>query len=246
MDMLQRSIGIGLIMFGLGIAGAFVSTYLNGKVAAIHAVVAMHIDTPIRIDGNLDDAAWSAGVWTSAFIYSDGRAPAPRSCRAKILWSDVALFVAFQVEDNDLQASHTLRDEPLYTQDVVELFIDPEGDAKGYMEFEVSPRGTLFDARFQAYRSDLERAKEFNASSFDAAVQVSGTLDDALKDSGYTVEMRIDFSDIGSAPFSGEMWRINLFRIDKHPHKSDYTAWTAPLVGDFHALDRFGVLIFQK
>jgi hypothetical protein len=37
---------------------------------------------------------------------------------------------------------------------------------------------------------------------------------------------------------------MNLFRIDAHTRSADYTAWTAPLVGDFHKLDRFGTLVF--
>ena len=38
------------------------------------------------------------------------------------------------------------RDEPLYEEDVVEVFIDPFGGGTTYYEFEVSPRGVLFDA----------------------------------------------------------------------------------------------------
>jgi hypothetical protein len=241
-----RTIGICVATAVLLTAGALLLWRTGGKITALRSMEAKYCNTPIRIDGYLNEEAWADAPWSDNFIFSGGRAPAPRRCRAKIMWSDEALFVGFEVEDSDLIAPHTRRDDPLYTQDVVELFLDPEGDGRDYIELEVSPRGTLFDARFRTYRSNLKRAKQYHAESFQAAVQLDGTLDGTGPDVGYMVEFRIDFSDIGVNPSDGDSWRINLFRIDKHGSEADYTAWTAPLVGDFHALDRFGSLVFRK
>ena len=45
---------------------------------------------PVRIDGRLEDAAWSAAPWTADFVDIEGDArPRPRlRTRAKMTWDD--------------------------------------------------------------------------------------------------------------------------------------------------------------
>lgn len=219
------------------------------ELRALRETTAIWTATPPVIDGHLDELVWDLAQVTSEFVFSDARANAPLPCRARVVWTDDAVYFAFIVVDHDIIAPHTTRDEPLYTRDVVEVFIDPNGDRKDYFEFEVSPRGTVFDAYFPSYRENLEHSKQFSAAGFEVAVRVNGTLDSAEADHGYTVEMKVSYLDLGlaAAPKAGERWRINMFRIDYHgPDDAEYTAWTAPLVGDFHALDRFGQLRFVR
>ena len=46
-------------------------------------------------------------------------------------------------------------------------------------------------------------------------------------------------------PQVGTVWRANFFRMDMPAGKPQSgTAWSPPLVGDFHALDKFGELAF--
>ena len=122
----------------------------------------------------------------------------------------------------------------------MELFLDPDGDGLNYYEFEVSPSGVIFDALFASHRKDLPRSRRWNGAGVEgAAVHIDG---------GWTAELKVPWSDIQHAPHSpprvGDEWRGNLFRIDVHAQGGDFTAWTAPLRGDFHALDRFGTLVF--
>jgi hypothetical protein len=85
-------------------------------------------------------------------------------------------------------------------------------------------------------------------------VKVDGTLDKRDdEDKGWTVEMAIPLADVNGLdkagakvpPALGDSWRINLFRLDK-PQKGGEIAvgWSPPLVGDFHALDKFGQIVF--
>jgi hypothetical protein len=61
--------------------------------------------------------------------------------------------------------------------------------------------------------------------------------------------MAIPFSDLGlrRAPEAGELWRINLYRIDRSPEPS-YAAWSPPLgaAGDVHKPAQFGYLGFTQ
>ncbi|MES1206303.1 MAG: hypothetical protein ABUS79_10240, partial [Pseudomonadota bacterium] len=46
-------------------------------------------------------------------------------------------------------------------------------------------------------------------------------------------------------PGLGDTWRMNMFRMDVPQGKPQQAVgWSPPLVGDFHALDRFGDLVF--
>ena len=46
-------------------------------------------------------------------------------------------------------------------------------------------------------------------------------------------------------PALGDTWRLNMFRLDAPEGKAgNASAWSPPLVGDFHALDKFGEMVF--
>src|ERR1043165_6094606 len=46
-------------------------------------------------------------------------------------------------------------------------------------------------------------------------------------------------------PTPGDVWRINMFRMDMPSGKPQQASgWSPPMVGDFHALDKFGDLVF--
>ena len=82
-----------------------------------------------RIDGVLDDAAWSAAAPLTLVDSLDGSKPELRTI-ARLSWDDQALYVAFECEDPDVWGTLRQRDEPLYTQDVVEVFLDADADGR--------------------------------------------------------------------------------------------------------------------
>lgn len=57
-----------------------------------------------------------------------------------------ALFVRFDCQDDDIWGTYTQRGDPLYDEEVVEIFIAPGRDTPStYFELEVSPKGVLFE-----------------------------------------------------------------------------------------------------
>ena len=60
---------------------------------------ALRVPKPIKIDGRLDDAAWSRAPWTSNFVDIEGDAkPKPRfRTRAKIMWDDRYLYIGAEM-----------------------------------------------------------------------------------------------------------------------------------------------------
>jgi len=206
--------------------------------------------TAINIDGKLDEPAWKTASVSEPFVNSLDGAPAAQAASAKVLWDDQNLYVAFDFADSDIWGSLEKHDDKIYTQEAAEMFIDPDGDGRTYIELQVSPRNVTFDSWLPGYRQ--------NDNTWDApmktAVQVTGTLnkrDDT--DTGWTVEMMIPLTAVkgrletvkGVPPQVGTEWRINFFRMDLPAGKPQAgSAWSPPMRGDFHALDKFGTLVF--
>jgi hypothetical protein len=214
-------------------------------------IVAKHIKNgSIKLDGKLDERAWKDAPSTGDFVRTIDGLPADQETTAKILWDDKNLYVAFQCEDKDVWSTLDKRDEKLWTQEAVEMFIDADGDGKSYVELQTNPRGAIFDSYLPAYR---QNQNDWN-SNMKVAVKVDGTLDDRTDtDKGWTVEMAIPLADARGKltedknvpPKVGSEWRVNFYRLDMPAGRPQQgTGWSPPLVGDFHTLARFGVLAF--
>ncbi len=212
--------------------------WLSAPETSIPEATVVKARGPIAIDSRLEEPDWARAERLRDFVISTSGRRAPLDVDARMLWDEQALYVMFDVEDYDIVSTFTQRDDALYTEDVVELFLDPNGDGKDYVELEVSPNGVLFDALFPSYRKALERSKRWNLPGLRAAV--------ATHDEGYRVELRVPFDGLpGGAPNAGDTWRAHLYRIDQHGEgEGHFTAWSAPLAPDFHVLARMGTLRF--
>jgi len=209
----------------------------------------------IRIDGRLNEAAWKAAELLSPFVISDGSAPAARPTRVRACWSDTHLYIAFEATDTDIWGTLTEHDAPIYNEEVVEAFLDPDGDLVRYFELEISPRNITFDGL--AYnptglRGDLKVDAGWECAGWQTAVMVDGTLDDRTDtDRLWTVEMAIPFASLApecqSAPKPGDIWRANFYRIDLTP-VPEFSCWSPTLVSppNFHVPARFGKLVFSE
>jgi hypothetical protein len=203
----------------------------------------------LTIDGKLDEAAWDTTQWTPWWTSPDGKNGAAPRVRARFLWDDAFLYVAVQAPDEDVWSTFTDRDSNTWEQEVIELFIDADGDQKDYLELQVTPANVVFDAKFERHRSDLAKARAWNMAGLKTGAHVDGTLnarDD--RDRGYTVEMAVPVAEVPGAvaPIAhGQTWRANLFRWDfPKGGRQMAAAFSPPVVGDFHALNKFGTIQF--
>jgi hypothetical protein len=207
----------------------------------------------VKLDGKLDDAAWKdlpSTAMTGEFVRSmDGLKPDQKTT-AKLVYDDKNLYVAFEIEDKDVWSTLTKADDKLWTQEAVEMFIDADGDGKTYVELQTNPKGAIFDSYLPAYRQNQNDWQ----SGMKVGVKVDGTVDVRTDvDKGWTVEMQIPLEAAKGKekemknvpPKLGTMWRVNFFRLDMPAGKPQQgSSWSPPLVGDFHALDKFGELYF--
>ena len=79
---------------------------------------------PIRIDAVLDEADWQRAPVAVLNECTNGT-PLPPELRseARMLWDDENLYVAFDVADPDIRCTLSKRDDCLFEEDVVELFV---------------------------------------------------------------------------------------------------------------------------
>jgi len=165
-----------------------------------------------------------------------------QATRVELLDDGTRLCVRFDCVDARPWATLDARDADLWTEEVVELFVAPgEGTPTRYLEIELNPLGTLFDARVfnpggdrKAFEVDRDWACD------DLESDVARTAD------GWSARLAMPWTSIspaGEAP--PRFWRLNLFRIDRPSDgAAEFSAWSPTFVDppDFHRPARFGVL----
>jgi hypothetical protein len=169
---------------------------------------------------------------------------APRLATQVAAYHDGAVLTIVYVAEDDAEVVATMygHDEPLWKEDVVELFIAPDG-LTPYYELEISPIGTTFDARIDSpggIRATMVVDLDWNADDLFAAVKRDGGT-------RMSIVLRLPFAALGATPQSGDEWRANFFRVDRSAaHGDEYSAWQPTLKSppDFHVAAAFGVLRF--
>ena len=167
----------------------------------------------IRIDGRLDEVTWALSPRVGEFrlITDPARHPAFPT-EATMAWDDTHLYVAFACTDTAPWARHAQRDDRLWEEEVVEVFLDPDGDGRQYAELEVSPTNVVVDLLIAAPKAGGPDARRWDVAGLQTAV--------ARHASGWVAEMAIPWASLGgagitSAPAPGEAWRVGLYRIKR-------------------------------
>jgi len=193
--------------------------------------VAVRAREPVLIDGRLDEPVWQqAESFPLAHCFLTKQGPPLYPTEAQVAWDEKNLYVAFVAEDPDIWSDHTARDAYLWEGEVVEVYLDPDGDLKDYKEFEVNPRCAVIDLNIPQGPDigDVDENLKWNAPGLQASVRAEGTInqrDDI--DTRWTVELALAFADLLGAeaqvpnspisqfPKVGDTWRFQLYRIDR-------------------------------
>jgi hypothetical protein len=203
------------------------------------------VSAPVR--GSLAGLPWSAIPLLPPFRLADGSGPARRETRARLAWDDLALYVRFDCEDEDAWGTLTRRDDPIYQEEAVEIFLAPgEPAPAGYFELEVSPRGTLFDAWVDnpdGRRDTLRADPGWDCPGLRWEAGRGAAHDDWWAALALPWRALVPALSTGGPP---ALWRANLYRIDRprNGEPAEFSAWSPTLAAppDFHKPARFGYL----
>ncbi|MGC8668019.1 MAG: carbohydrate-binding family 9-like protein [Chthonomonadales bacterium] len=183
-------------------------------------------------------------------------------CRTAVVarWSPRHLYVAFLAADTYIWRTWTQRDDPLYDEEVVEIFLAPRGELTRYFELELNPGNVLFDAEIRSpnlERSTMTVEPDWDCAGLETQVHatlpvhgepwgVGGASTDIVHAGVWIGLWQIPWSGLGEPePQPGAVWRGNFYRIDRGP-RDRYLAWSATLEDppNFHVPRRFGRIVF--
>lgn len=193
----------------------------------------------------LDDGnAWRALDAITPLILADGSAPAIQQTRVRMCCDERALYVRFDCDDRDIWGTLTQRDEAIYNEEVVEIFIGIGAEQPvNYFEFQVSPNGVLFDATIYNPTSTRDNLK-WDETWLCPGIQWMAQRDDA-KNSWWGA-FAIPWASISDGKIP-QVCRANFYRIERPRDAAvEYSCWSPTLTepADFHKPARFGFLEF--
>lgn len=200
-------------------------------------------DFPVNELGN---EAWQKAEEAVADQYWSGEsAPEGRHFKAKLLWSDKALYVRFEANQSEPlvigeERNPSSKTRGLWNLDVCEIFLAPDRDEPGeYFEFEVAPNGNWIDLKIS--QENGERVTDWD--------YYSGMQTTAFISSGKVwAGMKIVWNAFGVVPKAGDIWLGNLLRCVGKGETRGYLAWspTGTKEPNFHVPERFGEFEFSE
>ena len=184
-------------------------------------------------------------AWRSAQQVSWG--PEPYATRFGALWGERGLFVRFDAIDPAPWHTMSERDDPLWNEEVVEIFIDPDGDGRNYAEIEINPHNVLCDLVIFEGSPNLRSDIDWDLEGLRSSVHpLRGAGGETI---GWTAVALLPWGGFGKLPAiggvrlpprAGDTWRFNVFRVERpggpaEPERDAvYAAWSTTSGPSFH------------
>ena len=195
-------------------------------------------------------------AWSKADGIKWGPSPYLTCFRAR--WDEEALHVRFDAADSAPWHTMTRRDDHIWEEEVVEIFLDADGSGLHYAELEISPANVVCDLDVVTPWPHLKSLTAWDWDGVTSAVHA--WVEPGAGAGAWTAIARLPWAGLRSLypdsgrvtlpPAAGESWRFNVFRI-KRPagpsRPSDgvvYAAWSRPAGPSFHDPAAFRPLTF--
>jgi hypothetical protein len=173
--MILKNVSIALLLLTTVLTSAFL-------------VIPTHAAAPpmtLKIDGNLNDAAWKHGRAIDAFQTLDGKNP--KAATTGAIYTDAHyLYLAFRCEEpqmDKLQNSQKQRDGNLWSNDCIEIVIAPFADSHQFFHLIVDVNNQVYDALNCDGKED---------NNYDLSI----TAKTQKQQNGWTLEMAIPLSEL--------------------------------------------------
>ena len=192
--------------------------------------VCLLVDKAPTTDGKFDDEVWKDAPVHTNFISLATLEDAMVKTEVRIVSDGKKIYFAFHCVEpkyGELKAYATERDNDVWKDDEVEVFLDTQHNKKNYFQVIVNTLGTIQDAD----TSDV---------SWDGDIQTA-----VRKGKGfYDVEIAIGLESMKAKVGPDVTWGLNLCR-GRAVAPAENSSWTH--VGhSFHQPEKFGTLTFRK
>jgi hypothetical protein len=214
--MAARRLALAVLLSCAAATGAAAGASPRPEPTPLPEVAASRAGQTIQVDGRLDEPTWQAATPWTRFVQRDpdeGQ-PATESTELRVLYDDAALYVGVRLLDRSpalVNRRLSRRDEPA-DADRFAIYLDPRLDRRTGVRFEVSAAGVQRD---QVIFNDT-----WTDESWDAVWDSSVSHDEQ----GWTVEMRIPFSELRFLRAEHQTWGINASRFIQRKNESDWLA----------------------
>ncbi len=168
-------------------------------------IKAVRLKEPIQVDGRLNEAVWHNDSGVTEFFQRnpiEGAKPTEETI-VRVAYDDEAIYIGARMYDShpdSIEARLGRRDASLNT-DAFGFFIDPYYDRRSGYFFGISAGGTLFDG--------VLLNDDWDNDSWDGVWEGKALIDEK----GWTVEIRVPFSQLRFHKKDKYVWGIN-FRRD--------------------------------
>jgi hypothetical protein len=171
---------------------------------------AMHIDTPIKLDGVLDEDAWAKAPRISNFTereLEEGK-PATEKTEVAVLYNKTDLYIGvwcFDSRPDEIVAQKMSWDFDYWADDNFEIVLDTYHDRRDAYLFVINPNGAQYDALI------TDNGRKTN-SNWNGVWYVATRRTDR----GWFAEIGIPFSTLKFSPEREQTWGINFERNIRH------------------------------
>lgn len=214
----MNKISLTIISNLIFLLGVYSQTNIQPKIYNCYRNV-----SEIVIDGNIYDSIWKSTAWSDFFndIEHPTKPQPYLQTRMKMLWDKQYLYIAAEMEDDNIWASLDKHDQIIYHDNDFEVFIDPDGDGLNYFEIEINAFETVLDLFMnKPYNKGGISDLKWDAKGMKKAVQIYGKVNDTtISDTKWAVELAIPWEVFTygnlstSTPKNNDEWRINFSRV---------------------------------
>ncbi len=190
---------------------------------------------PIKIDGSLCERDWLDCVETTGF-YERNSGLAPVQTSVRLLYDEEYIYFGIEMEEpltERLVMNSSKRDEKnIFSDDTVEIFVDPGGDGSRYIHLAINPAGVFRDS---------ERLIGM-ATAGNAAYDTDALVAARTGDGKWIVEARISAKSLGGKILEGGRWKMDVGRVRRVRGVPEVSSWSA---GSFHDQSFFRAIHFE-
>ncbi|EQC33221.1 hypothetical protein SDRG_09205 [Saprolegnia diclina VS20] len=266
-----------LLMLAAVVAGAVPSACtFESSYPRRYAV--QHLDGAVLdVDGQLDDAGWANVPWSEPFVDIRGETFAAPwfQTRIKMRYDDGFLYVGAHMEETEVWANVTTRNEVIFYDNDFEMFVDATGSTHNYKEFEMNAINTTWNLLLnKPYRDNghenstrVDPRFGFDLLPFGlrSGVYMKGSPNHPNQRLKYwTAEVALPLAGLVAGttarvpPTDHSFWRINFSRVeyivqivDGHYEKipglsEDNWVWSPQGQIAMHMPEKWGYIQFQR
>ena len=182
-------------------------------------ITALYVETPILIDGNLDEAVWSLAQPGGDFIQNEPRTgePATEQTEVRLLYDDENLYIGVYCFDSagreGITVTEVKRDYRPFDNDHFSFVLDTFDDNRNAFLFGTNPQGAQREGQVEG---------DGNSTNFDwDAIWYVKTR---ITEQGWQAEFAIPFKTLRFKSLETQCWGVNFLRVIRR--KNEQTYWS--------------------